>query len=258
MTPQQKNLITILVLGNLALFCCCGPALFIFADVGGSQSFVAGLIPTPGPTSTPKPTVAPTRPMPTTTLESGWKLYPSTKDGFALALPSTWVYQDLDSSTLSAGWQDLKKNNPQLVAMFENQSKQASGQGVKYHAADFGPGSSADGYITNLNVMHSSQSQTFTMDYLVGQSIKALEGMPGVSKPINHRRIQLPGGETEEFRYVLAVNLDNKQTLKIALTQYAILQGKETCTITFGTPLALDSKYFPIFEKIARTMRWLN
>lgn len=247
------------------LVCCVGPAALFVFNYGSAQQRVQALINTAaGITPTVRPAAAPAgplptfpRPGPTATLEAGWKLYTMPKDGFAIAYPPSWMYQETDPATLQPAIAALKKNNPQMANLLESRQGQIATAGVKYYAIDTGPNSSTGGLITNSNLIHESVNQVYTLDYFVGMSIKQLEDATTmVSKPINHRRLQFPAGEAEEVRYLLNMVNESKQTIKLSTIQYLFLNGKETYTLTFSVSTSLEARYLPAFEKIARTFRY--
>lgn len=255
MTPREKNILKQLVLVNILLFCCGLPVLAIFLDVGGTRAQVLALVPAPPPSATPRATLTPTRVIPTATLEAGWKLYPSPKDGFAMALPSSWVYQELDPATLQQAIQTLKQKNPQMAQTLEKQGQTLTEAGVRFFAIDGASGSVADGVNTNANVIHLVQPQPITLDFFIARNLPELESQPNVSKPVRHRRVQLSGIEAEEIRYTTSFILSGNKSSQLATTQYLIVRGKGCYVITFVTAVKLDSKYSPVFEKIAKTFR---
>lgn len=259
MSPQQKNILTLLVIANGLLFCCLGPALFIFANGDGSQSLIADLMPTRGSTLTPQPSVTPMRPVPTPKLEAGWKSYRVSTGDFSIAFPSTWVYQDLQKRTVEPALEDLKKKNPSLANWFEDATQKVLKEaGALIFAADLGPNSVVDNNGTILYLIHETETQAFSMDYWVGVNLADVENQPGVAKPVAHRRIQLPIGEAEQIRYTITSTNSRKVTVKTAITQYIMLHGKESYIVTFGTPPSLDAKYQPVFEKIIQTIRFVQ
>lgn len=272
---DQKNLVLLVVVLStlVVLVCCIAPgALFLF-NYGGARDRVQVLLvsavpttPTPrltatprGPTPTatrPGPSPTPTKPRPTATLEAGWKLHPMPKDGFAIAYPSTWTFQDIDPATISSVIATLKKNNPQMASLLESQQGQSATAGVKYVAMDSGANSTANGLLTNSNLIHTNVDIAYTLDVAVESSVKEMEQMAMVSKPIAHRRMQFPAGEAEEIRYTLSMVNASKQTIKVSTTQYLFLNGREVYMLTFSTAPSLETKNLPIFEKIAKTFRF--
>jgi hypothetical protein len=255
MTPDQKNVLTVLVFACVLLFCCGLPALLVILDVGGMQAQLLALVPEPRPTATPRPTVTPTRVIPTATVQAGWKLHAISEDGFAMALPPSWVFQELDPATMEQGIQALKQKNPQIAQTLEQQGKVLSEQGIKFYAIDGASGSVADSFYTNVNVMHQVMPQTISLDFAVAQSLPVVENQYHLSQPIKHRRVQLYAMEAEELRFTIPIVISGKQASQIAVTQYIILRGKDNYILTFMTSAKLDGKYAPVFEQIAKTFR---
>ena len=267
MTKEQKNIVQLLLGLNMLVFCCGAPAALIFFDVGGSQAQAQewlargdALLPkrTPAGTRAPAnvPANAPTRAVPPPTLEAGWKVYAVAADKFAMALPATWVFQELDAATLQQTIQTMKQKNPQFGQAMEAQSKQLLASGIRFYAVDGAPSASVGGALTNVNVIRTTHTQVYALDYFVTLNLQQLESQSAVSKPINRRRIQLPVGEAEELRYTLTLTGANNQAVKSMTTQYLILRGKDSYIVTFTCPPTLDAKNFPTFEKIVRTLQW--
>lgn len=254
MTPREKTILKMLLWVNVLVFCCVVPVVALVLDVGNIQSQVLALVP---PTFTPRIPLTPTRPLPTATIENNWKLYPVTSDGYAMALPNSWVYQELSAATIDQVIADLKKNNSQLADVLAKQGKQLLASGIKYYAIDGTLGSTAGGMATNCNVLHQTQPQVFTLDYLVTANLQELENMSAVTKPITHKRVQLTVGEAEEIRYVMSMAGANNPAVKFSTLQYLLVRGKETYIATFGTSPVLESKNAPTFQKIIQTLRYV-
>lgn len=264
MTSQQSGIIKALVAANFLVLCCLVPAILLYFDVGGAQtrslSLADGLLQTRATLATRTATrspATPTKTLPTATLEAGWKLYPSPKDGFAVAFPKTRSYQDIDPATIKTVIQTLKKNDPRLASVLESQEGQLAAAGIKFYATDFA--SVVGGFATNSNLIHKTETQAFTMDFYVGSSVSQLEGQASlVSKPITHRRLKFPSGDTEDFRFILNMTNASNQPIKIATTQYLFLNGKESYTLTFSCAPSLESQLLTTFEKIGRSFRFVS
>jgi hypothetical protein len=255
MSPQEKSILKALVIVNVLIMCCGMPALLVYLDVGGIQAQALALVPEMPPTSTPRATLTPTRVIPTATLEAGWKLYPVPSQGFSMALPSSWAYQELDPATMQQAIQTLKQKNQQMAQTLEKQGQELTKAGVKFFAVDGASGSVADGVSTNVNVIRLAQPQSITLDFFVARNIPELEAQPNVSKPVKHWRVQLYGIEAEELRYTTSFIFSGTQPTQLGTTQHLIVRGKDCYILTFVTSTKLESKYVPIFEKIAKTFR---
>ena len=93
------------------------------------------------------------------------------------------------------------------------------------------------------------------MDSYVNTNVKQLQDS-GVAKSITHRRIKMPPGEVEEIRYTAAMAITGTAKTQMALTQYLILHNREGYVLSFTTDPKLDAKYFPMFDKIVRSLQW--
>ncbi|MBI5034900.1 MAG: hypothetical protein HZB51_30615 [Chloroflexi bacterium] len=254
MTHQEKNILKMLLWVNLLVFCCGLPVLALALNVGNVQSQLLALIP---PTGTPRVPLTPTRPLPTATIENNWKLYPVASDGYAMALPNSWVYQELNAATIDQAIAELKKKNSQLADIMQKQGKQLLASGIKFYAIDGTPGSAIGGSVTNCNIIHQVQPQVFTLDYVLTANLQELENTAAVSKPITHKRVQLGAGEAEEVRYVITMAGANNQAVKFSTIQYLLVRGKDNYIVTFGTPPTLESKNVSAFQKIVQTFRYV-
>ena len=254
MTLQEKNILKMLLWLNLFFFCCGLPVLALALNVGDVQSQLLALIP---PTSTPRIPSTPTRPLPTATIESNWKLYPVASDGYAMALPNSWVYQELSAATIDQTIAELKKKNSQLADIMQKQGKQLLASGIKFYAIDGAPGSSVGGAVTNCNIIRQVQPQVYSLDYVLTANLQDLENTTAVSKPITHKRAQLGVGEAEQVQYVITMTGANNQVVKFSTIQYLLVHGKDTFIITFGTPPTLESKNISVFQKIIQTFRYV-
>ncbi len=263
MTTSQRDILIVLAIVDLLFVCCLVPVLIVTqlgpdspVNLSNLPKTFAGLVATPKPTSTRGPTATPTKALPTPTLEAGWKLYPASKDGFAIAYPASWTFQNMEPATLQANIQELKKTNPDWAKVLEGQAGQAATNGVRYFAMDFASNSTSGGLTTNSNIIHTVETQAYTIDYYVGVNVKQLESSTLASKPINHRRLNVMAGDIEEVRYTVTMNDANNKPFKIATTQYLFLHGRDSYILTFSVAPAIEARYLPTFEKVARTWRW--
>ncbi len=257
MTPQQKNIITCLALANILVLCLGGVALFYSSNPEGSRAQVDSLVASLRPTRAPTATA--TRPLPTPTLEAGWKLYPVPNEGFTLALPSAWEKVDLDPKILEAGLKTMKQNNPQVASWLEKSGTQILTARMRFFAVDTTANSVEGNAATNLTVNYHQLPRVVTsFEPYAQETIQEIEKLNGVSKPIYYRNLQLSGVQAAEMRYHFAVKGAKGEAVDQAIIQYVVVREKDSYVLTFGTPSRLESKKFPVFEKIARTWRWTN
>ncbi|MEW5717167.1 MAG: hypothetical protein AB1817_00930 [Chloroflexota bacterium] len=273
MTSQQKTILIILALVNGLCFCCGLPiALLILSgdSLGMTTAFApepsttpTKPAPTPSSTLTPSPTprATATRVIPLlvtpvlTPAEPGWTLYPLPQERFAISVPTSWVAQNFDPATLASLMQKVQEKNPQYAKTLGSQAPQMAATGIKFIAIDLTPQPDASNFATNLNVIHHAIPQAVTMDNYISTNVKQLEDS-GVAKSINHRRIKLPAGDAEELRYIATMVISGSEKTQIAITQYLILHSREGYVLTLTTDPKLDAKYFPTFEKIAKSLQW--
>jgi hypothetical protein len=274
MTSQQKKILIVLALVNVLCLCCGLPvALFLMLGNDSAGTPAAFL---------PEPSVAPTKPAPTllptplssptpqatatrviqapptpvlTPAELGWTLYPLPQEGFAISVPTSWAAQNFDPTTLASLMQKIQEKNPQYAKTLGSQAPQMAAAGIKFIAIDLTSQPEAPNFATNLNVMHLSIPQAVTIDNFVSTNLKQLESS-GVAKSINHRRIKLPAGDAEELRCTATMVISGSEKTQIAITQYLILHNREGYVLTLTTDPKLDAKYFPTFEKIAKSWQW--
>jgi hypothetical protein len=263
LSPLQKRIVVTLAIANAILVCLVIPAVIVllnfnppapeWSPVVNAVTTPTRLMPSPSATSS----VTPTRPPPTPVLDEGWKFHRVPEQGFAIGLPPTWESQQLASGTLSATIQALRQTNPLIADALQEQGQQLIAAGVQFFAADLAPGASGGQVITNITVIHQTQKQEFGFDFYFRANLQQLNEMEGATKPLASRRFQTEVGEMGEARYRMALAGVDGQPLTSSVTQYMFLRGKEAYLMTLTTPLALESKNAPVFEKIAKSFRWL-
>jgi hypothetical protein len=273
MPSQQKVILIVLALGNGLCFCCGLPAAIL--SLSGGESFgTIALLPepsttptkppptpsmTPLPTATPRPTATRVLRLPATPAltpaESGWTLYPLPQEGFAISVPSSWAAQNFDPSTLASLMQKVQEKNPQYAKALGSQAPQMAAAGIKFIAIDLTVQPEAPNFATNLNVMHHAASEGTTLDSYASTNVKQLQDS-GIVKSLTRRRVKYPAGEAEELRYTAAMAISGTEKTQMAVAQYLMLRNREGYVLTFTTVPALDTRYFPTFEKIARSWQW--
>lgn len=268
MTSQQKLIVFVLVCANVLLFCCGLPAVALYLLPSADQTTVAvaptSIVPT---VSVPQPTAILTLPstatrvipLPTTpalaTAESGWTLYPLPQDGFAISVPSAWTAQAFDPATLAELMKQVQAKNPQYAKALGNQAPQMAAAGIKFIAIDLTPQPAAPNFATNLNVLRHAIPAAMTFDAYVNTNVKQVQD-GGIAQTIARRRVRLPAGDAEEIRYSATMAISSTEKIQMALTQYLLMRHQQGYVLTFTTVPALDAKYFPTFEKIARSLQW--
>lgn len=253
MTSQQKLLLLLLALANVLFLCCLAPAVFILVSSSPDQDplqpaldALQVALPAPGPVAAPTPTP---------TLEAGWKLYAVPDDNFAIALPSSWKQLPLDQATVSADLDAVGKKNPEFANGLGGQTSSAAPL-LKFIGVETAPDGIAGSFSTNVNVLHRTQPVQAPLEVYIPITLKALQDLPYAGRPILHERVQTLAGEAEEFRYTNTLTTVNDENITTANRQYLLVHGRDFYVISCSAPLNQESKYAPIFEKIAASFRW--
>jgi len=256
MTSQQKNILILLVIGNLLLFCCLAPAAYLFATQPAGTDLPQAAIATAQAflpaTPTRRATFTPTRPIPTPTLEKGWKLTTAADNRFAISTPPTWEAKTLTPANLATQLDEIAKKNPQLAGSLKGQSAEYVAK-IKLLAYETSPNVTRDGFIPNVNVLHEVEKTEITYD----EGIKAWEKELSAYKP-SIRKVRGAAGELVEIKFTMPMKLTNNQTVNLASAQYLILRGRDTYAISCVVLDKQAATFMPICEKIGLSFRWLN
>ncbi|MBM3131160.1 MAG: hypothetical protein FJ009_21365 [Chloroflexi bacterium] len=270
MTSQQKLIVYVLVLANILIFCCGLPVAIWFMLPSEDQTIASA--PTPAlkaaptfpPTAIPSPTLPPTTatrviPLPATPVltpaEPGWTLHSLPQDGFAISVPTSWAAQPSDPAALASLMRQVQEKNPQYAKVLGSQAPQMAAAGIKFIAIDLTPQPEAPNFATNLNVLRHTIPSATTFDAYVNTNVKQLQDS-GIAKSITRRRVKLPAGDAEEIRYAAAMAITGAEKTQMALTQYLLVRNQQGYVLSFTTDPKLDAKYFPLFEKIVRSLQW--
>lgn len=255
MTSRQKDILIVLALANILILCCAAPNLVYYLDLGGVQArsvsiastYLPTLSPIPPPTPT-RPSPTPTRPRPTPTLEAGWRLFSAPQAGFAVALPAGWTGVELDAATLNMNLQRLRQTSPGLETTLRQNGRDWTGAGVKFFGADLTLG-------TSINIIVKDLPRDKTLDSLVQDNLALLAGRPEIIKPVEHWRTGLDAGEAEEFHF--RAPAPKPGIPAVFTSQYLLVHDQEQLVITLTTAPDQEKRYASIFDKIAKSFRWI-
>jgi hypothetical protein len=253
MSSRQRWILLLLALANILFLCCVIEAALILVTTPPNQDPLQSALDTfslPPPSSTSNEGFAPTP-----TLEAGWKLYAASTDTFAISLPASWKQIPLNETTVAAALNAVGQKNPEFANALGAQNSSAAPL-VKFMAVDTSLDGMVGTFSTNLNVLHRTQPIDAPLEVYIPITLKALQDLPYVGRPILHARIQTLAGEAEEFRYANTLKLLTNENVRTANRQYLIVHGRELYIISCSAPLGQESKYAPIFAKIAASFRW--
>jgi hypothetical protein len=184
--------------------------------------------------------------------EGGWPLYEVPAEGFALALPPDWRRIDMDPKTFEASFNGVLAQNPQLGAMLGNLRQQMA-SGVKFFGLD--EATFGTGFATNVNVVRVPLPPGGNLDAAVADTVKQLEGLPNVVKPVTRERLPAAGGR-ERLRFKMTMNVPTGRSATLAVTQYLAVRDKDGYAVTLTTVADQEAKYAATFEKVGQSFRF--
>jgi hypothetical protein len=203
------------------------------------------IFPTEGPTPTPTPT-----PVPTPALGPGWVVRERPSDGFAIAIPSTWVEVDLDAETLDEALAPIRACCPDmdLTAWAGQTTEELRDKGMKLFAVD--PDSDPEAqYYTIVSVVRTTLGTGWNLDMALEA---VLPGYEGDEVEVTHQRVTLPVGEAE------AIQIAESGEHPLLTTKYLIVRDDVFWFITLGCEAAYAEGYAEVFETIPQTFRWME
>jgi hypothetical protein len=211
-------------------------AALLLAGCGGTAAAPAK------PSSTPSPTPK---------LEAGWKVYPVSSEGFAVAIPPNWGHIDLTltGADISAAFPDY----PQAATFFKQVQVNKY---IKFFAVDHQ--SLATGYATNLNVIRVPLDDTVTsLDQVVAAELDTFQKQLKLNP--THRRVHLTAGEAEEFDTNVTVTAGDGTKIPTAIKQYMMLRlGSQEAeyVLSMTSRASQADAYAPTFLKIANAFQY--
>ena len=205
--------------------------------------------PTLRPTASGTPTPLPT-PVPPPVLEPEWSLRGRPQDGFAIALPDSWVEMDLDATSIGEALVPIALCCPEMdLSPWEGQTMtDVRKSGLKLFAVD--PDSDPEAvYYGVVSVSRTSLGEGWTLD----MALEVVLGQYGddESRP-THRRVMVPVGEAEEISFK-----DSGDPLVRRIT-YLLVQYDAFWFITMGCEAEFADGYESIFETVPQTFRWIQ
>ncbi len=254
MSSRQRWVLLLLALANILFLCCVIEAALVLVTTPPTQDPLQSALGSLAlaPSSTPITALASTP-----TLEPGWKLYAASTDPFAIALPPSWKQIPLNETTVAAALDAVGQKNPEFANALGAQNSSAA-PFVKFMAVDPSLDGMVGTFSTNINVLHRTQPIDAPLEVYIPITLKALQDLPYVGRPILHTRMQTLAGEAEEFRYTNTIKLLTDENVRTANRQYLIVRGRELYIISCSAPINQENTYAPIFAKIAASFRWVG
>ncbi len=222
---------------------------------------------TPSQTATPTSTSTPTQtPTPTATpfqlylvgtpQIDGWMVFEMPEDGYSIALPPKWQAINLNESILdsliNSPWRDESWNE-----ILTDQVRQYIKSGVKFLSYDFSGTNLNPFFPATVYILEVTTFQ-FPLDMVMSASIKQMEQLPGVIKPVTGRLITLPAGEAIEIKLKMKPNNVLNKDLVIYMTVYVLYQNNDQFLIYMAAPADNTALYASTFDQIARTFKFIH
>ena len=173
-----------------------------------------------------------------------WKSF-VTKDGkFTIKTPKSWQNSDPNDPASKAAMETIKKNNPNMAKLFENQDNQ-----FELYLLDLG-GDSVNGLNNvNLKVLKDS-GLTIAMYPDVAAGILKQTGM----KNSGWKLLTLPAGKSMTYWGDLAVSLGEGKTMNLKVYGYLITKANMTYICTMTTMPERDKMQKPIFDAMSKSI----
>ncbi len=182
-------------------------------------------------------------------LPLGYQRIMSLDAGYALAIPSSWVYVISDGPlTVAQQVAAIQADHPELEALLANQSQMVGGM-VKLVVLDSEPVAISGNMVGNLISMTPvpTSNLTATAKALARQIESTYRLEAG---QVKSELIELPFGSVIQLDYTMSTS-----GAFVRLVQYVFPGVKHTYTITLGAPSAAFTSYQARFAAVAATFQ---
>ena len=173
-----------------------------------------------------------------------WKSFKSKDAKFTIKTPKSWQNSDPNDPASKAAMETIKKNNPNMAKLFENQDNQ-----FELYLLDISGDASKGLNNLNLKVLKDS-GLTSAMYGDVAAGILKQTGM----KNSGWKLIELPAGKSMTYWGELAIALGEGQTMNLKVYGYLITKANMTYICTMTTMPDKDKVQKPIFEAMAKSI----
>jgi hypothetical protein len=194
-------------------------------------------------------------PVPETKTPDGWPLYEVKREGFAIALPPEWRQFDMNPATFEKSFQEGAKNNPELMAMFPGLMQQVRA-GMKFFGID--EQSAKTGFATNVNILRMPLPPGGNLDLIASDSVRLMEQMPNVVKPIARERLKTGAGDCERLRYQMRMQSPKGKADVVAISQFLFATSTDGFVVTLTTTADREAHYRDTFDKIGHSFRFVK
>ena len=195
------------------------------------------------------------QPVPESRDDNGWPRYEIKKEGFALSLPPDWRQFDMNAESFDSMMNEVLAKNPEFQSMLSGLRQQIAA-GVKFFGFD--PSEARSGFATNVNVLRMPMPTGVNRDAIVSESVRQLEGLPNVVKPIHRGQVSVSGASYDTLRYRMRMRGPTGRNDVLAMTQYLAVGDDSYYVLTLTTLADREAKHTSTFEQVGRSFRIID
>ena len=184
--------------------------------------------------------------------DAGWSRYTHAENGWGLAVPSDWVYLDLNTDDFDKMLSKMSRSIPALATMYSSDIlEEMVSNDVKLLVVD--TKAIEFGLITNLSILVTDLEASIDFDFYIKEHIRGLEQTFGENLQIAEERLNIGGINAAELIYEASVLGADGDPLDAVYTQYLLLKDEKEYILTFITPRNLFESKYPQITIIAQS-----
>lgn len=210
--------------------------------------------PEAAPTTEPRQALAQSASIERSNANTGWILYENMADGFAVALPSSWVMLDMNAETMDSALEPIKQETSILEVpdWDEHNLDYFRTAGVRFMGLDLESDGREDGRFANVQIaiVKGPQDYEVTLDEVSAYIVNSLLESNEV---IAYSRIHPPVGEMQQVQFRLS-----QDGVLTYLVQYYFVKGADIYVASFGIDMSHAGEYLPIFDQIIYNFDWVQ
>lgn len=217
-------------------------------------------LPTALPTATPRPTPTPTAtPPPESDIQEnpdGSQTFVDWRYGYSITLPADWIVLALsegDFEQIFGAAAEMVPDLAQLESMVNS-----VGPGGRMISIDPDPDRSAEGFMTNVNILAIQIPGDFSMDLMVRMNA---ESLPQLLEGVEVTRSEVITNANDLELGLIAYNYSfnyTESTVGASIIAALLQRGDATLTITFGSAASVAGLMEPTFDQILDSIRVLE
>ena len=185
---------------------------------------------------------------------NGWVLYDMPTVGLAIAAPPKWSVYAFDAAGREKLSEDLKSEDPAVVAQIEDLIQEFEGQ-MNVMLLGFDT-DSPDGsqFVSNFNIFAAEIGSGIGLDTLADLSSQQIQTLMPVDGEVERESIEIPAGDAVVLKYLMDQQLLGGGTVQIAATQYLLINGSEGVAVTFTAPSEDTDDMASLFQDMIETL----